>query len=82
MIMTQNTQQRQQESSFGLEVEGFILAKSISRPKPDRVCVLPVIRESTGISPLNQSERGWGESLEEHRKGKTLKFGDVTGSLA
>ncbi len=66
-IITQNIVPKQQRSSSGQEVKGFRLAKSISRLKPYRACLLPAKEETEGSNPSKLKEAA-GESLEKHHK--------------
>ena len=59
----------------GKEVEGFRLAKSVSRLKPYWACILPAKDVTEG------EKKPLAESLGKHLKRKMQRFGDVSGLL-
>ncbi|KAF3704312.1 hypothetical protein EXN66_Car020001 [Channa argus] len=82
-IMTQNTLSTKTTKEFimGQEVQGFGMAKLISRIQPRTASILPAKEETEGRKLPNQTttERGCGE---KHHKRRMLMFGDVIGSEA
>ncbi len=76
--MTQNIVPKQQRSSSGQEVKGFRLAKSISRLKPCRACLLPAKEETEGSKPPKLKEaavKAWKSITKEECKSLVMSMG-------
>ncbi len=80
--MTQNIVPKQQRSSSGQEVEGFRQAKSISKLKPCRVCIVPAKEETEGSNPPKLKEaavKAWKSITKEDCKRLVIQW--VTGLM-